>query len=176
MLQLSLYADNLEEMVEKRTCQLEEEKKRSEELLIRSEDLLYRMLPMSVAEDLRQGREVKGKLFESVTIYFSDIVGFTKISSELEPMGVVNLLNHLYSVLDTIIADFDVYKTIGDAYMVASGIPEVNPHHALEIGAMALHILNAVHQLKIPSEKTINELKIRIGIHSGKRKTDNILA
>ena len=163
MLQLmERYTNNLEAIVDERTDLLREEKKKTEALL-------YDMLPKPVADELRRGHRVEAESFDSVSIFFSDIVGFTKMSASSTPLQIVELLNELYTLFDSIIDSYDVYKveTIGDSYMVASGLPIRNgDRHAAEIASMSLNILDTIKKFSIkhlPNER----LMVRIGVHSG---------
>ncbi|PIO62275.1 hypothetical protein TELCIR_16177, partial [Teladorsagia circumcincta] len=97
------YAASLEEEVEQRTKELVVEKKKSD-------ILLHRMLPKQVAEKLKLGQSVEPESFESVTVFFSDVVSFTTIAARGSPLQVVNLLNNLYMTFDSIIDAHDVYK------------------------------------------------------------------
>ncbi|OQV12264.1 Atrial natriuretic peptide receptor 1 [Hypsibius exemplaris] len=154
------YAMDLELKVAEKTQQFMDEKNRSEQLL---------HVNFFQTAALTRGEHVDPEAFESVSIYFSDIVGFTTIAAAGSPMGVVSLLNGLYTFFDGVIEKFDVYKveTIGDAYMVSSGLPVRNGNrHAAEIASMSLQLIDGIQKFAIP-ERPDAELKVRIGLNSG---------
>lgn len=137
------YTSNLEALVSERTGQLEVEQKRSDELLTE-------LLPRSVINELKMGRTVAPKHYKSVTIMYSDIVGFTSLCSESEPLEVVTLLNGMFTAFDNVISEHKAYKveTIGDAYLVASGVPEkIKTDHVREIASTALKQREVKHKI-----------------------------
>uniref|UniRef100_A0A8C5BR74 Guanylate cyclase n=1 Tax=Gadus morhua TaxID=8049 RepID=A0A8C5BR74_GADMO len=159
---LEQYSSNLEDLIRERTEELEVERQKTD-------NLVAQMLPRSVAQALKTGKPVKPEHFAEVTLYFSDIVGFTTISALSDPIEVVDLLNDLYTLFDAIIGRHDVYKveTIGDAYMVASGVPNRNGNrHAGEMSNMCLDILHCIGTFKMRHMPDV-KVKIRIGLHSG---------
>ncbi|CAF1608065.1 unnamed protein product [Adineta ricciae] len=148
-------------ILERKTDELEKEK-------CLTEKLLHEILPPCVAKDLINGRKAPAEHYESVTVYFSDIVGFTVIASTCTPNETCDMLNRLYSIFDSLLENFDVYKveTIGDAYMVVSGAPKKNgDKHPNEIANMSLALLHCKQQVYVPRSSA--QLKLRIGIHTG---------
>ncbi|CAH1774633.1 unnamed protein product [Owenia fusiformis] len=145
-----------------KTQELHKEKKKTD-------SLLYQMLPRPVADQLKKNKDVNAEYFKEVTIFFSDIVGFTRISLECTPMQIVELLNTLYNTFDKRIELYDVYKveTIGDSYMVASGLPSRNGNkHVYEIANMSLDLMAVTATLEL-GDITNDKIELRIGIHTG---------
>ncbi|CAD6197089.1 unnamed protein product [Caenorhabditis auriculariae] len=156
---LESYASTLEGEVEERTKELVEEKKKSDVLL-------YRMLPRQVAEKLKLGQTVQPETFESVTLFFSDVVSFTKLAGRCTPLQVVNLLNDLYTVFDSIIDAHDV-ETIGDGYLCVSGLPRRNGNdHTRQIASMSLAFMESLENFRVP-HLPAERINLRIGIHCG---------
>ncbi len=132
----------------------------------KSETVLYRVLPESVAERLKKGEENIAETIEDVTIVFSDLVGFTRLSSDMSPNRLVEILNDIFRSFDHLVAELKLekVKTIGDAYMVVGGIPPHNENHADRCMEFALSALNEIDGF---SKKYELDLKLRIGMCTG---------
>lgn len=133
----------------------------------KSEKLLLNILPVRVANDLKKTGKTKPESFENVTVYFSDIVGFTKASSTLEPKLLIDELNEIFTQFDNIMEKHkcERIKTIGDAYLAICGLPDKNEHHAENMIKASIEILSYLNR---KNEKSSIKWRIRIGIHSGK--------
>jgi class 3 adenylate cyclase len=132
----------------------------------RSERLLLNVLPAPIAERLKAGEAVIADAFPEVTVLFADIVDFTRRSREVRPAQVVQGLNELFSAFDRLAQRYGVekIKTIGDAYMVAGGLPDPRPDHAEAVAEMALTMREEVARRTDPSGQP---LAVRIGIDTG---------
>jgi class 3 adenylate cyclase len=132
----------------------------------RSERLLLNVLPAPIAARLKQGEEVIADAFPDVTVLFADIVDFTRHSQRTSPAQVVQALNELFSAFDRLAQrhGLEKIKTIGDAYMVAGGLPDPRPDHAQAVAEMALAMQTEVARRTDPSGQP---LQVRIGIDTG---------
>jgi adenylate cyclase len=132
----------------------------------RSENLLLNILPKSIIPRMHRGETPIAERFEDVTILFSDIVGFTRLSTRRSASDVVALLNGIFSAVDRLALKFGIekIKTIGDAYMAVAGLPEPRDDHAEAIARLALEMREIVRDV---SQRHGENLMIRIGIHTG---------
>ncbi|XP_041470939.1 guanylate cyclase soluble subunit beta-2-like [Lytechinus variegatus] len=133
----------------------------------KTDTLLYSMLPKEVANDLRDGKKVEAGDFQQVTISFSDIVKFTDMCAQCDPIQIVHLLNEMYVVFDELTSVHNVYKveTIGDAYMTVGGLPIPNDTHAEQVTSFGLGQIEGVKSISSPV--TGEKIQIRVGIHTG---------
>lgn len=143
--------------------QLEEEKKRSEELLLN-------ILPEEVSEELKVSGKTKARSYEDCTVMFADIKGFTLISEKLSAEELVTGIDEYFEMFDRIVERHGIekIKTIGDAYLCVGGVPVPQAGHALNVVAAARDFLRASEELKErrEAEKRIT-FDFRIGIHTG---------
>jgi adenylate cyclase len=132
----------------------------------RSETLLRNILPRSIIPRMHRGETPIADRFHDVTILFSDIVGFTRMSMRRSASDVVALLNAIFSAVDRLVLDHGIekIKTIGDAYMAVAGLPEARDDHPQAIARLALAMRQMVGEV---SQRFGEDLKIRIGLHSG---------
>jgi guanylate cyclase len=127
----------------------------------RSERLLLNVLPAPIAERLKGGESLIADAAPEVGVLFADIAGFTPMSEAMAPQDIVRLLNEVFTLFDDLAGAYalEKIKTIGDAYMVASGLLEPRPGHAENLARMALDMQREVRRL--------NTLELRIGIDIG---------
>src|SRR5208283_1446959 len=131
----------------------------------RSETLLLNILPKEISEALKTDQSAIAAHYESASVLFADIVGFTPMAAAMTPLRVVNLLNDVFHCFDDLVEKYDLekIKTIGDCYMVAAGVPRERPDHAAALVQLALDMRRAVGSRTFGDQK----LAFRIGINSG---------
>jgi class 3 adenylate cyclase len=132
----------------------------------RSERLLLNVLPQSIAARLKQHEDLIADGFPEVTVLFADLVDFTRRSRDATPERVVQVLDELFTAFDQLTRRhrLEKIKTIGDAYMVAGGLPDRRPGHAQAVADMALAMRDEVAGRTDPSGQP---LQVRIGIDTG---------
>ena len=132
----------------------------------RAEGLLLNVLPAEIAELLKFEPRPMADRFDEVTVLFADIVGFTPLAEKLEPTELIEILDGIFSDFDQLTETHGVekIKTIGDAYMVAGGIPRHRPDHAVALAHLALDMRRTFHER---CRRRGLDLDMRIGIHSG---------
>ncbi|XP_039510812.1 guanylate cyclase soluble subunit beta-2-like [Pimephales promelas] len=157
----------LSNQLERKKEELHHLSKHLEEERQKTENLLYAMLPKHVANQLKEGKRVEAGEFEECTILFSDVVTFTDICSECEPIQIVSMLNSMYLKFDRLTSVHNVYKveTIGDAYMVVGGVPILMSSHTERVANFALGMIIAAKEVTNPV--TGCPIQIRVGLHSG---------
>lgn len=124
--------------------------------------LLLNVLPEPIAEKLKSQQGILAERFEDVSVLFTDIVGFTPLSARLSPTELLELLNRIFSDFDELAASrgLEKIKTIGDAYMVAGGLPEPHPDHLAAMASLSLEMHRVV-------KEAFDGLSLRVGLHVG---------
>ncbi len=129
-------------------------------------DLLHNILPVSIAKRLEDRPGIIADRFDDASILFADIVGFTPLAERTDPQELVAMLDAVFSALDDLVVEhgLEKIKTIGDAYMVASGVPETRPDHTRAMAAFALDALEVVETHFAGNDPVI---QLRVGLHRG---------
>lgn len=141
-----------------------------EESLRRSRELLYKVFPRRIADELADTGQSEPRHFDAVTVLFTDFVGFTKMAETLSPRKLIADLDSYFLRFDHLLADcgMEKLKTIGDAYMAAAGVPEPRASHALDAALFALGIREAVATIGREQQAAgLSAFPIRIGLHTG---------
>jgi adenylate cyclase len=132
----------------------------------KSETLLSNVLPREVAEMLKNSDETVAEQYDSVSILFADVVGFTPLAQSLAPNEVVEMLNTMFTRFDELVSGCGAEKigTIGDSYMVAAGVPRRDADHAAILAELALEMMRVA---RMEASRTRPGLTFRMGINTG---------
>ncbi|RPI34862.1 MAG: response regulator [Chloroflexota bacterium] len=134
----------------------------------RADRLLLNILPAPIAEQLKQGREKIAEKFSDVSVLFADVVDFTRFAALRSPDEVLEVLNTIFSTFDWLVERYGLekIKTLGDAYMVAGGLPIPKADHAEAMAELALDMRMEFNSLNVVT-KWDQPLSLRIGVHCG---------
>lgn len=157
----ALFYSELEQKVEERTRELSIEKKKSD-------DLLLNILPEEVAAELKQTGRTTPRSYKVATVMFTDFENFTLKSEKLSPEELVNIIDTCFKKFDEIISRHHIekIKTIGDAYLCVSGLPDNKDHNAENVVKAAMEIVEVIRDFQL-RENEKGFFNIRIGIHTG---------
>ena len=157
----------LEHKVQERTKEIKAQKEVIEKEKERSENLLLNILPSQVADELKQKGFAEARLYENVTVLFTDFKNFTTRSEQLKPRELVSELHNCFKAFDEITSKYNVekIKTVGDGYIAVAGLPVANENHALDIVRVAIEIRDFMKQRK--KELKDATFEVRIGVNSG---------
>lgn len=169
--------DLLESQVKQRTIeiikqkeQVEKQKRMLEQEKAKTEKLLLNILPREMADELKNKGKAKARKYRSSTVMFTDFKGFTKWAEFYKPEELVAELDSYFIKFDEIVNKYNVekIKTIGDAYMAAGGVPIRNKSNAIDTTLAALEIQRVMQEIKQQKEALGHKSwELRIGLHSG---------
>ncbi len=160
----------LEAKVAARTIELAEKNNILNVELQRSEELLLNILPYETAQELKMKGKAEARFYPDITVMFTDFKGFTQIAEKLSPEQLVEEIDEIFTAFDLIMDKHGIekIKTIGDAYMAASGLPALKDSHALDMVNAAVDIIKYMEsQKQIRSAAGRPIFDIRVGIHTG---------
>jgi class 3 adenylate cyclase/ligand-binding sensor domain-containing protein len=160
--QIKKQNQQLEKLVQERTVELVIEKNKSDKLLLN-------ILPYQIATELKNNSVSEPRQYSSVTVVFTDFVGFTGISEKLSATEIVKKLDQYFMLFDTILEKYTIekLKTIGDGYMAAGGIPTINYTHPVDCILAFLEVIRKMQDDKLLSETALDNWSIRVGINTG---------
>jgi class 3 adenylate cyclase/CheY-like chemotaxis protein len=169
---LSTYENILQQntKLEEMHSQLQTASQQLGESLQKTQDLLYRVFPRQIADELANAGQSQPRHFDAVTVLFTDFVGFTRVAETMAPQQLIDGLEEYFRRFDALTAKchMEKLKTIGDAYVAAGGVPVANATHPLDAALLAVAIRECVAETARELEGTgMPSFAIRIGLHTG---------